>query len=134
MSHHPFPFKKSNRFTDDTFEGQMLLDLAKAEVNIYSPHTAFDSSTNGINELLLAKFGISEFFDLIPKDGQNGAGRYGKLVKQQPLDQIIRTTKEAFKVEQLKVVGNLDKNITKIGAACGSGGIFSLQRGLRALI
>src|SRR3954453_16099063 len=60
VTHHPILFRGSKRLTDATPEGAMLLLLARSGVAVYSPHTAFDNSTGGINDLLASKLGLAE--------------------------------------------------------------------------
>lgn len=58
VSHHPVLFRPVQRLTSDTSEGRMLLSLIRAGVAVYSPHTAFDNTRDGINELLGNKLGL----------------------------------------------------------------------------
>ena len=102
----------------------MMLDLAEAGICVYSPHTAFDSSEGGINEMTLAAYGIKETSALVEKVGIPGAGRYGKLSSEKSLKELISLSKEHYGLEQIKVVGDQGKKIKKIGVACGSGGDF----------
>ena len=50
----------------------MLLSLARAGVAVYSPHTAFDNTNGGINDLLALRLGLVEIEPLrrTPADGQ----------------------------------------------------------------
>src|SRR5438105_4624239 len=52
VTHHPILFRGVKRLTDDTPEGRMILELVRANVAVYSPHTAFDNTSGGINEIL----------------------------------------------------------------------------------
>src|SRR5260370_24040751 len=52
VTHHPILFRGIKRLTDDTPEGRMILDVVRANVAIYSPHTAFDNTSRGITENL----------------------------------------------------------------------------------
>jgi dinuclear metal center YbgI/SA1388 family protein len=54
VSHHPLPFRPLKRLTGETSEGRLLLDLIAAGIAVYSPHTAFDSAEEGINQRLAA--------------------------------------------------------------------------------
>ena len=54
VTHHPILFRGVKRLTDATPEGRMLLALVRAGVAVYSPHTAFDNTRDGINDLLAA--------------------------------------------------------------------------------
>src|ERR1700712_1703455 len=58
VTHHPILFKGAKRLTGDTAEGRMLLALARAGVAVYSPHTALDNATDGINDLLARRLGL----------------------------------------------------------------------------
>jgi dinuclear metal center YbgI/SA1388 family protein len=58
VTHHPVLFHPVQRLTTDTSEGRMLLALIQAGVAVYSPHTAFDNTQDGINELLGSKLGL----------------------------------------------------------------------------
>lgn len=60
VTHHPIFFRGFKRLTGDTPEGRMLLALARAGVALYSPHTAFDNTRGGINELLASRLALTD--------------------------------------------------------------------------
>jgi dinuclear metal center YbgI/SA1388 family protein len=66
VTHHPILFRPVQRLTAATPEGRMLLELARAGVAVYSPHTAFDDAPGGINDLLAGKLGLSDVRPLRP--------------------------------------------------------------------
>ena len=59
VSHHPILFRGCNRLAADSAEGKMLLSLIRAGVAVYSPHTAFDNTRGGINDLLADRLGLT---------------------------------------------------------------------------
>jgi dinuclear metal center YbgI/SA1388 family protein len=63
VSHHPILFRAVQRLTAATPEGNMLLSLARAGIAVYSPHTAFDNTPGGINDVLAARLGL---VDVVP--------------------------------------------------------------------
>src|SRR4051794_23002962 len=69
VSHHPVLFKGAKRVRADRPESAPLWRLARAGVSIYSPHTAFDNTKGGINDLLAARLGLSEVRPLRPSSG-----------------------------------------------------------------
>jgi dinuclear metal center YbgI/SA1388 family protein len=69
VTHHPIFFGGINRLTDDTPDGRMLLGLARAGVAVYSPHTAFDNTRGGINDLLARRLVL---LDVVPLRRQPG--------------------------------------------------------------
>jgi dinuclear metal center YbgI/SA1388 family protein len=64
VTHHPILFRGVKRLTDATAEGRMLLGLVRAGVAVYSPHTAFDNTRGGINELLARRLALTEVVPL----------------------------------------------------------------------
>src|SRR5215831_12737912 len=60
VTHHPILFRGVKRLTDATAEGRMLLGLVRAGVAVYSPHTAFDNTHGGINELLARRLALTD--------------------------------------------------------------------------
>ncbi len=52
VAHHPILFRGVKRLTSSTPEGRMLLSLIRAGLAVYSPHTAFDNTSGGINDAL----------------------------------------------------------------------------------
>jgi dinuclear metal center YbgI/SA1388 family protein len=69
VTHHPILFRAAKRLTADTPEGRTLLELARAGVAVYSPHTAFDNTRGGINEVLARRLGLSEMAPLRRRPG-----------------------------------------------------------------
>jgi dinuclear metal center YbgI/SA1388 family protein len=59
VTHHPVLFRPVQRLTADEPQGRVLLDLIRAGVAVYSPHTAFDGTAGGINEMLADRIGLS---------------------------------------------------------------------------
>jgi dinuclear metal center YbgI/SA1388 family protein len=68
VSHHPILFRPIQKLTSQTPEGRMLLELARAGVAVYSPHSAFDDTTDGINEMIAKRLGLVEVAPLRKRD------------------------------------------------------------------
>ncbi len=71
VTHHPVLFLPVQRLTADDAEGRMLLALIAAGIAIYSPHTAYDSAPDGINEQLARRLGLTHIEPLrsLPEKG-----------------------------------------------------------------
>jgi dinuclear metal center YbgI/SA1388 family protein len=69
VSHHPVLFRPAKRLTDSTADGRLLLPLLRAGVAVYSPHTAFDNTRDGINDILAQKLGLKDIGPLKPRPG-----------------------------------------------------------------
>lgn len=74
VTHHPILFKAVKQLTADTSEGRMLLQLTRAGVAVYSPHTALDNCSGGINDVLADVLGLTRI-------GPLRAGTSAKQVK-----------------------------------------------------
>ncbi len=60
VTHHPVLFRAVKRLTTANPEGRMLLALIRAGISVYSPHTAFDNTSGGINDALAGRLGLTE--------------------------------------------------------------------------
>jgi len=68
VSHHPILFRGAKRLSTDTSEGRLLWPLARAGIAVYSPHTAFDNTLGGINDLLARRLGVVDLAPLRRRD------------------------------------------------------------------
>ncbi len=75
VTHHPILFRAVKRLTDATPEGRMLLALIRHGVAVYSPHTAFDNTKDGINDLLAVKLGLTDVTPLKAATRRPGSAR-----------------------------------------------------------
>ena len=94
VTHHPILFKATKRLTGDTAEGKMLLSLIRAGVAVFSPHTALDNATEGINALLVKKLGLEEVRPL--SQGKGHGSKQVKLVVFVPESDLSRVSDALF--------------------------------------
>ncbi|HEY4310712.1 MAG TPA: Nif3-like dinuclear metal center hexameric protein [Pirellulales bacterium] len=125
--HHPLPFTALKRITTDTADGRSLWTLARAGISIFSPHTAFDSAPEGINQRLAAGLDLNDIEPLTTRledvDGRRlGAGRWGRFPQAVPLSKVAERLKAFLGVERVQLVGDAQSPVTKIAVACGSAG------------
>jgi dinuclear metal center YbgI/SA1388 family protein len=66
VSHHPVLFREVRRIRADSSETGHLWRLARAGVAIASPHTAFDNTPGGINDILCGRLGLVDVARLRP--------------------------------------------------------------------
>lgn len=125
VTHHPLPFRPLQRLTTDEPTGRLLLDLIRAGVAIHSPHTAFDSAAEGINQQLAVGLRLIEIVPLVPIAGdaqQLGGGRQGRFAQPRLLSQVAADLKRFLGIGGLHVVGELTRPIERVAVACGSAG------------
>ncbi len=58
VSHHPVLFREVKKIRADLPETGFLWQLARAGIAIASPHTAFDNTHEGINDILCRRLGL----------------------------------------------------------------------------
>ncbi|WP_146585004.1 Nif3-like dinuclear metal center hexameric protein [Posidoniimonas polymericola] len=126
ISHHPLPFRPIAKLTSDTVEGGMLWNLASAGIAVYSPHTAFDSASCGINASLAAALELADVVPLLPTeaDPNLGAGRVGDLQSVTTVEAAAGRVKQFLAAESIRVVAEPGREVQRIAVACGSGGSF----------
>jgi len=66
VSHHPVLFREVKKIRADLPETGHLWKLARAGIAIASPHTAFDNTHQGINDILCRRLGLVDVAPLRP--------------------------------------------------------------------
>jgi dinuclear metal center YbgI/SA1388 family protein len=124
VTHHPFPFRGLKRITADTAEGSLLLELIKAGIAVYSPHTAFDSARTGINQRLAEAMQLKEVRPLVSDvaDPALGTGRIGAPNGTTTLEKLATKLKDFLKLPGIHLVGDPQMQIRSVAVACGSAG------------
>ena len=92
VSHHPVLYRPVQRLTADDPPGRMLLELIRAGVAVYSPHTAFDSTAGGINDQIAGRLGLVSSLPLRPAAGPAKS----KLVVFVPDGDLERVSRAMF--------------------------------------
>ena len=69
VSHHPVLFREVKKIRADLPETGHLWKLARAGIAIASPHTAFDNTHEGINDILCRRLGLVDVAPLRPLAG-----------------------------------------------------------------
>jgi len=124
VAHHPMPFQAMRRLTDDTTAGRLLLDLIAARVAVYSPHTAFDSAAEGVNQRLAEGLQLHDIVPLVPHAEGQGTGRWGRLVDSMLLGKLADRLKRFLAIDRLQMVGQPKKAVRTVAVACGAAGEF----------
>ncbi|ODT97600.1 MAG: Nif3-like dinuclear metal center hexameric protein [Planctomycetes bacterium SCN 63-9] len=73
VSHHPILFRGTKRLRADLPETGFLWRLAREGIAIASPHTAFDNTKDGINDLLAKTLGLVDLQPLRPPAAPSAA-------------------------------------------------------------
>ncbi|MDX1682257.1 MAG: Nif3-like dinuclear metal center hexameric protein [Phycisphaeraceae bacterium] len=68
VAYHPPIFEGLERLTTDHWKSRALLKAAQKRIAIYSPHTALDAATGGVNDWLADGMGEGEVEPIRPTD------------------------------------------------------------------
>lgn len=125
ITHHPAIFYplKSIVFYKPTQRAIML--AIKNNMAVYSAHTNWDSSPEGVNFSLAQKLDLKSLEPLLPAELKNGAwglGVLGELNKEMNIVDFLKLIKEKWNLSACTAYGNLDRSVKKIaigGGSCG---------------
>ncbi|MDO5708393.1 MAG: Nif3-like dinuclear metal center hexameric protein [Andreesenia angusta] len=66
ITHHPFFFSGSKKIILDGYRGEIIRDLIKNDIVLYSAHTNLDITENGVNDVLCNILDINNQKPLVP--------------------------------------------------------------------
>ena len=134
VTQHPVLFRGVQQITDATSEGRMLLDLIRAGVCVYSPHTSYDSASDGVNCQLADALQLTDIQPLRPSvpvtdetdtnAASAGAGRFGDLRSRVSLLEFVEHVKAALRIDHTWLVGDTAATVRCVGIACGAAAEF----------
>ena len=101
ITHHPAIFKRLAQVTDANWQQELLLQLAEHGIAVYSAHTNLDCVSNGVNDALVKRLGITDE-DVL--DNNNGLGRIG-YVQECSLQAFAEHVKKQLRADYV-VIGD----------------------------
>ena len=125
ITHHPAIFKRLTRVTDANWQQELLLQLAEHGIAVYSAHTNLDCVSNGVNDALVKRLGITDE-DVL--DNNNGLGRIG-YVQECSLQAFAKHVKKQLRSDYV-VIGDAGRAVHKV-AVCGGAGSDLIEEALR---
>lgn len=140
ITHHPPIFGGLTGLRTSVPSEAVILELIKNDISVYASHTPFDKIAGGNNDALAGLLELKNVTDLagrkvpdvkkmLKEPSEMHVGRIGELKKPLPFSQVIDFCCDALLVEpmQLRVVGDLNREITKVGICTGAGAEYALQ-------
>ena len=119
VCHHPFIFAPITKVLVNDEKGALIYEMVKNNISLIAMHTNMDLGKDGVADTLSLMLGMKESnYGIHMKDEY---ARYG-YIEEISLKDLCFNIKKIFDVSGVKVVGELDKKITKIGILGGSGG------------
>lgn len=126
VSYHPPIFGGVKRITASTPGGRVLLELIRAGVHVYSPHTALDAVEGGMNDWLVEGLGpVEEMAPIDPVADRPaaGMGRIGSLATPTPVNELVERLKAHLGLRRLRLAAPDQVPLIRRVAVCpGAGG------------
>ena len=120
ITHHPFLFNPIQKILFDTEKGEIIKLMCEHNISLYSMHTNLDVGSGGVNDVLAKMLGINDY-KIINNDASKGNYlRYGNI-QETTLKDLANNIKNIFNLNGVRVLGDLNKKIKKIGVVGGSG-------------
>ncbi len=112
LTHHPFMFHPIQRITDESREGRLMLQMAKAGVCHIAAHTNLDAAPGGVNDTLMQLMGATN----IRGEGCLRVGDIDTRAFKEMCD-LARNKLNA----QIRTYGNPEKQVHTLGCCSGAG-------------
>lgn len=126
IAHHPLIFGALKAIDHNNITGKYIVELITAGISVYSAHTTFDSAFGGNNDYLAELLGLHRIRKFRPPKNEPNmeiVGRIGDFEKPVSLNEICSILKEKLDISyDMKVVGEPDCMIKKVGLCTGAGG------------
>lgn len=135
ITHHPLIFGGRTKITNEDFIGRRLLKLIREDISYYAMHTNYD--VLGMASLSGKMLSLHNTEVLEITEEEEGIGRIGNFAKDITLEACSEQVKKAFRLEHVKVFGDLTKKVRRVAVCPGSGksviGV-SIEKGADVLI
>lgn len=120
ITHHPMIFSPLKTITVDSLLGNKIYKLIRNDISLYVMHTNFDVAFGGTNDVLANKIGLYDLKAINPDENGIGIGRIGNI-KKTSINNLATTLKDKLELQNIRVIGNLDRKVSKVAICTGSG-------------
>ena len=122
VTHHPLIFHPLKSVVNDSYVGRTVFSAIRGGVAIYSAHTNWDSSPEGVNFVLALLLGLENIAPLSPSEsGAWGMGAIGELTVPIRLGELSDILRERWRLANFTVYGDVERLLGRIalgGGAC----------------
>jgi dinuclear metal center YbgI/SA1388 family protein len=123
ITHHPAIFRPVSRLAHHSFEEAAVSSALALGVAVYSAHTNWDSSPEGVNVTLSRLLGLSDVSAVAPGSGGSwGIGVAGALGGPLTLRGLAVRAKAAWRLTFALVYGDADAGVSRVAVCGGAGG------------
>lgn len=125
LTHHPLTMEGIKSVTSETLKGKKFLALLQNDICCYASHTTYDVVEMAELAGSMMKLQKPEILEITGIDGQTGQymgfGRVGSLVRPVTLRECAELVKTIFKLENVKIFGDLEQVVQRVAISPGSG-------------
>ena len=133
ITHHPMIFSGMKKINNHSFTGRKVLKLIRHDIPYYAMHTNYDIL--GMADLSADYIRLSDTKVLsVTEEDENyvqGFGRVGRLPHKMTLREYAHLVKESLKLGDVKVYGDLEKEV-ECAAICTGSGKSMIQEAIAA--
>lgn len=125
ITHHPLIFSPMKKITNNDFIGKRILSMMNNSIVYYAMHTNMDIAIMADESATM--IGLKDTVPLEQVDSsdlQVGIGRFGNLTREMSLLELAKEVKKQFHLEDVRVVGDLKRDIRTVAISTGSGEDF----------
>ncbi len=128
ITHHPMIFKPVGSLSYDSLIGRKITKLAQSNIVSFSMHTNMDVAVMALKSAQILGLSDVKHLEITHVDEASnkvyGFGSMGSLDKDLSMMQCVDLVKEKLNIDNLRVVGDMNKTIRKIAILPGSGKSF----------
>jgi dinuclear metal center YbgI/SA1388 family protein len=121
LTHHPLIFSPLSSIDSEDYIGKRIYRLIQNDIVLYAMHTNFDVCC--MREALDSRIGLEDVrpLEVLPGYSDMGIGSVGTLDTEMTLQSLMDRILERFGISNVKLFGNPDTKVRKVGVLGGSG-------------
>lgn len=119
ITHHPLLFNPITKINPSEEKGKIIYSLIQNNINLISMHTNMDLGVDGVADSLALAYNLQN--SNIYSNQEEEFIRIGDI-NPISLQELIIKTKELFKLDGVRYVGDLNKTIKRMAILGGAGG------------
>lgn len=125
VAHHPAIFHPLKKIVSPSPAAAMIRAAISGGIAVYSAHTNWDSSPEGVNVILSRQLGLRGVCPIVPPhDGAWGMGAIGDLARPMTVNSLARRLKELWGLSALLSYGDGVTPLSRVALCGGAGGDF----------
>ena len=134
VTHHPLIFSGIRKISRGDAEGDMVIELIKSGISVYSCHTPFDKAKGGNNDMLARAIGLVSLKNLagenveepekmMERNSMFDIGRIGKFRNAVSVSEAAEMLCENLDIDRHKIrwTGNPGRTVKTVGICTGAG-------------